>query len=223
MKPGGADGRSASGGICGARTRAGGICQKPGMANGRCANHGGKSLRGLEAYQFRHGRYSKALKQLDEDISDRVNDPALVDPRRSLAVQEGVMARLGELVGEGDAPEFRETVRRRFREAMEVMKDDPAEALTLLRALGGYLERGVEESRALVAMQESAEKLNKSQTRYWQTAMNAARAISPEEFIQLMFRMADIIEAEVDADAARRILRRTDAEVCGGALGLSDG
>ena len=223
MNKRGEDESSATGGICGAKNRAGGICHAKAMPNGRCRNHGGKSLSGLQAPNFKTGRYSKALQKLDDDFSDRVNDPRLLDPRRTMAVQEATMARLADLVEQADSPEFRHSVRAQLREGLDKMKEDPAEGLSILRRLTGYVERGVEESRALLGMHEAADKLNKSQIRYWQTAMHAARAISPEEFMALMFRMADIIETEVDTDAARRILERTDAEVCGGALGLTSG
>lgn len=219
----GDDAHSPTGGICGARTRSGGICQKSGMANGRCRNHGGKSLSGIKNPAFRNGRYSKALRRLDDDFGDRVNDPRLLDPRRSMAVQEAAMARLAEILEQADSPEFREAVRVMLKKALDTMREDAAEALSQLRALYGYVERGVEESRALTGMHAAADTLNKAQIRYWQTAMSAARSISPEEFMALMFRMADIIETEVDVDAARRILERTDAEVCGGSLGLTGG
>lgn len=223
MNKRGEDESSPTGGICGARNRSGGICHAKAMPNGRCRNHGGKSLSGIQAPNFRTGRYSKALQKLDDDFSDRVNDPKLLDPRRSMAVQEATMARLADLVEQADSPEFRQSVQARLKEALDRMKEDPAEGLALLRQLSGYVKRGVEESRALLGMHEAADKLNKSQIRYWQTAMHAARAISPEEFMALMFRMADIIETEVDRDAARRILERTDHEVCGGALGITSG
>lgn len=222
MNKRGEDESSPTGGICGARNRHGGICHAKAMANGRCRNHGGKSLKGIKAPNFRTGRYSKALQNLDDDISERVNDPRLLDPRRSMAMQEATMARLADLVEQADSPEFRQGVKAQLREGLDKMKEDPAEGLAILRRLTGYVERGVEESRALLGMHEAADKLNKNQIRYWQTAMHAARAISPEEFMGLMFRMADIIETEVDRDAARRILERTDREICGGALGLTD-
>lgn len=208
--------------ICGAQTRAGGICTQAARPNGRCRSHGGNAAKGLKAGAFKTGRYSKALKHLDESIGARVDDPKLVDPRRSIAVQEHALARISEMLEELDSPDFRERVRTQLNTAMLLMKDDPVEALSLLRKTQALVNRGVDESRALTAMRESAASLNQSQTRYWQMAMNATRAISPEEFIQTMFRMADIIESEVDTNAARRILARTDREVCGGALGLSD-
>ena len=221
MDPTAADGKpSETGGICGANTKSGGICANRALENGRCKFHGGRAAKGIKAGHFKHGRYSTALKKLDADISDRVNDPKLVDPRRSIAVQEATLAKLSELAEERDSPAFRETLRKRMGEAMKLMRVDPSEALGELRAIQRMIERGAEETRALAGMREAAESVNKSQIRYWQTAMSAARAISPEEFIQLMFRMADIIEGEVDKDAARRILERTDREVCGGSLGL---
>lgn len=207
---------------CGAKTRKGGICDRPSMANGRCAMHGGKAAKGIRNGNFQHGRRSKALAKLDEDLGDRVSDPALLDPRRTLAVQEATLARLNEMLEQKDSPEFRELIRKRLGEAMGVMREDPREGVLLLRQVQEIANRGVDESRALTALGNAADLMNKSQNRYWQTAMTAARSISPEEFIQLMFRMADIIEEEVDKDAARRILGRTDREVCAGALGLSE-
>ena len=223
MQPGDGDGKSTSGGICGARTRSGGICSKPGLANGRCRNHGGMSPTGVKSPQFKSGRYSRALKRLEQDIGDRVNAPDLLDPRRSIAVQEATMARLGEMLDNGDSPEFREGVRTRLRDALAKMREDPSEGVAMLGQLRGFVERGAEESRALAGMGEAADKLNRSQVRYWQTAMSAGRSISPEEFIGLMFRLSTIITDEVDRDAARRILERTDRELCGGALGLARG
>jgi len=222
MNRSGEDDESTPLGICGAKTRAGGICAKPAMANGRCNNHGGKSLSGINAPSFRHGRHSKALAKLDADIGDRLEDPALLDPRRTIAVQEYTLARLNELLEDRDSPEFREDVKKRVMRVLELVHTDHDATLRELDSLRGFVMKGVEESRALTALGNAADLMNKSQNRYWQTAMTAARSISPEEFIQLMFRMADIIEEEVDKDAARRILGRTDREVCAGALGLSE-
>jgi len=137
-------------------------------------------------------------------------------------VQEYTLARLNELLEDRDSPEFREDVKKRVMRVLELVHTDHDATLRELDSLRGFVMKGVEESRALTALGNAADLMNKSQNRYWQTAMTAARSISPEEFIQLMFRMADIIEEEVDKDAARRILGRTDREVCAGALGLSE-
>jgi len=222
MNRSGDDDRSTPPKVCGAKTRAGGICAKWAQPNGRCANHGGKSLSGIATPAFRHGRHSKALAKLDADIGDRLDDPTLLDPRRTIAVQEYTLARLNELLEDRDSPEFREDVKKRVMKVLEVVHTDHDATLRELDSLRGFVMKGVEESRALTALGNAADLMNKSQNRYWQTAMTAARSISPEEFIQLMFRMADIIEEEVDKDAARRILARTDREVCAGALGLSE-
>ena len=206
---------------CGAKTRDGGICTQPAMSNGRCRLHGGKAAKGIKAGAFRHGRRSKALAKLDEDLGDRVNDPKLLDPRRTIAVQESVVARLAEMLDERDSPEFRQDAYTLYNQARELLAEGDGDgAARTLDRLGGTLRRGVEESRALMAMHEAADKMNKSQIRFWQTATHASRAMSPEEFVQYMFRMADIIEGEVDRDAAKRILGRADRELCGGALGL---
>ena len=217
------DGEVAGRTICGATARDGGICNGIAMANGRCRMHGGVAASGMRAGNFRNGKYSKAIRKLGEDIGDRVDDPALVDPRRSMAVQEAVTARLNEMLEDRDSPEFRVECRRKHSEAMELWDSDPLECKAKMKTLGAMLRNGVEESRALSAMGESAERLNRQQTRYWHTAMAASRAIAPEEFFALLFRLGKILEEEVDKDVARRALIRVDREVCGGHLGLADG
>jgi len=206
--------------ICGAKTRTGKPCQKPPIAFGRCRLHGGSSKSGTALPQFKHGRYSKALAKLGEDIDGRISDPALLDPRRSIAVQEGVMARLSEMADAGDGPEFREAVRKGLAEGLELMAEDPRAALDRIRGVFRLVQRGAEATRALTGLGHAAAELGKGQERYWRTAMQSARAIPPDEFVGIMFKLADIIEQEVDREAARRILGRTDREVCGGALGL---
>ena len=211
-------------GICGGKTRAGGLCRRAGLKNGRCKLHGGMSPKGLKSAQFKHGRYSKALESLANDIDERVNDPKLLDPRRTIAVQEGVLAKMAELAEVGDGREFRDDARRRLREGLDLIRDgSPKEGLEVLNRMQGFLERGAEATRALAAVGGAAERMNQSQSRYWTIAMGAARSLSPEEFVQLLFRIADIVTQEVDKDAAKRILARTDEELCGGSLGLSGG
>ena len=208
-------------GICGAATRAGGICNKYATPLGKCRHHGGASKQGIAAPNFKTGRHSKYLKQLADDIGERVNDPELLDPRRSIAVQESVMAKLADLEAKGDSPEFREEARRRMNEAMAALADDVTEGVRKLRALQGFLQGGADAARALMGMGAAAEMLGRGQERYWKTALSASRAISPDEFVGLMFRLADIIETESkDPQLARRILQRADREVCGGSLGL---
>jgi hypothetical protein len=62
---------------CGALTRRGTACAQPAMRNGRCRMHGGKTPRGMDSSNFRHGRYSKS-----------VPDQLVTTYRRSLADEE---------------------------------------------------------------------------------------------------------------------------------------
>lgn len=94
---GGPGNASGSGGICGAKTVSGGICNARGMKNGRCKVHGGASLKGIEHPSFKHGGRSKYLRFLD-GIDERLNDPKLIDSRRSIAAQEFVLAKCFELL-----------------------------------------------------------------------------------------------------------------------------
>lgn len=85
--------------------RSGQQCQKDAM-QGRnvCSMHGGKSLRGVAASNFRHGRYSKALpERLAATYDASMNDPRLCDMRSEAALLD---SRLFELAARfsGDEP-----------------------------------------------------------------------------------------------------------------------
>lgn len=209
--------------ICGARTRDGGICPTPPVIGAsRCRMHGGRSPRGLKSASFKHGRYSAELQRVTDDLQHRLDDPGLVDPRRSIAVQEVVLAKCYAMLADKDSPEFRAKAVALHGEAMETLREDAEAGVKVLRRLGNFLERGSEESKTLGALSEAADAMNRAQTRFWKVALSAGRSIPPEEFVGLMLRLVDIIKHEVDdPDAARRILERADREVCGGALGVS--
>jgi hypothetical protein len=83
--------------ICGAKTRnevsaplctlaAGWATNHPGQ--GRCKLHGGATLRGVESPQFKHGRYSKVLRQQIKDkLAEQEPDPAALDLVPELEVE----------------------------------------------------------------------------------------------------------------------------------------
>lgn len=91
---------------CGAKTRAGGRCRSTAvMPNGRCRIHGGQSPRGIEANNFRHGRYSKAIPaRLAVRYEEALKDAEWASLKDEISL---LTTRLQELLagmGAGDAP-----------------------------------------------------------------------------------------------------------------------
>jgi len=181
--------------------------------------HGGNAAKGLAHGRFKHGRYSRDLQRLRETVGARAADPEILEQSYSIAAQEAVLARCVSLMDEHDSPKFRETARKLHREAVAAQGTDDA-ACTLGR-LGDWLDRGAMETRALSAARESAEGMSKAQARYWGTLLNAKRAISPEQFQDLIVVFCRVLEEDLGGAESRRLIARIDREVMNGSLGVA--
>jgi len=83
---------------CGAKTKKGKKCTQPAMENGRCRLHGGKTPRGLDSPQTKHGRYSKDLPtRLAGRFEQAMKDSELLKLNRELALLD---TRIGEVLDE---------------------------------------------------------------------------------------------------------------------------
>jgi len=209
--------------LCGAKLRnKDQHCRKIAMQNGRCELHGGRSIPpGPDHPRWKHGRRSKAMAVLEETIAPRVEDPNLLDPRRAIAIQESVLAQLVELEDVGDGIDFRENARRKLEAAKRALAVDPVLGMEELEKLERYLRAGEERTRTLEKVAGAADMLSKGQERFWKIAMQSSRAITADELVTIAFKLADIIEEEVDRDAARKILQTVDRRIFSGALGLA--
>lgn len=150
---------------CGAKTRSGGRCRAPAMKNGRCRIHGGKSLAGPAAANFKTGRYSKYLPaHLKDRYEAATSDPDLLVLRDEIGL---IDARVAELMGRISTGENAVTwmmLRDRFAELEKAMKSgDPAKTIETMgavkavvnTAIGDYLvwseiQGGLEQRRKLV-------------------------------------------------------------------------
>lgn len=113
------------------------------MANGRCRLHGGKSLAGVAAPAFRHGRYSRVLPTGLADVYHRLlATDDLVALHDELALLQARVAELcARLDDGGDARAIWEEVRatvdqlRRVAEVELKRRRDAREVLTAEQAL----------------------------------------------------------------------------------------
>ena len=150
---------------CGAKTRSGGRCRAPAMPNGRCRIHGGKSLAGPAAANFKTGRYSKYLPaHLKDRYEAATSDPDLLVLRDEIGL---IDARVGELMGRISTGENAVTwaiLKDRFDELKKSIRaGDTAKTIASLNAvevvvntaIGDYLvwgeiQNGLEQRRKLV-------------------------------------------------------------------------
>lgn len=150
---------------CGAKRRDGGICRSPAMPNGRCRIHGGKSLAGPAAANFKTGRYSKYLPaHLKDRYEAATSDPDLLVLRDEIGL---IDARVAELMGRISTGENAVTwmiLKDKFGELKKHVKSGDVvktiEALNAVEAVvntavGDYLiwgeiQNGLEQRRKLV-------------------------------------------------------------------------
>ena len=214
------------GAICGAKRRDGGICTQPAMGNGKCKMHGGTSKTGVAHHSFKHGRYADSdklavtLERMGVDLDERAADPRLMDVRRPAAIQEHIVNYMAKMAADNESPEWRSMVFGEFRDAMSTLADNTVKGEKALNRVLNMIERGTKEAECSRNLQAANLELAKTQGAYWKAALAAKEAVSREEFAGALFALVDIIEDEIDKNAAQRILERADADIFGGLLGF---
>lgn len=117
-------------GRCNARNRFGLHCALRSMIGSqRCYSHGGASLKGALAPNYKHGRYSKFMKlQLAQRFMETTEDPELLSLRDDVALVTERISQLLERVQSGESGAAWRQLRRywadfrRFRTAGNVAK-----------------------------------------------------------------------------------------------------
>lgn len=185
--------------ICGAKTRSGEPCKNPPLANGRCRFHGGKSLTGVAATNFKTGRYSKYLPaRLLEHYADAFNDPELLNLRQEIALAEARITDLLARVDSGESGELWKATREawgRLREAHYAgSTDDEMEAIGELDYL---LARGQADYAAwheVMVMIEQRRKLVESERR---RLVDMQQMITAEQAMALVSAIIDTVRRNV--------------------------
>ena len=80
--------------ICGAKTRSGGLCQQTRLAdNGRCRMHGGKTPKGINSPNFKHGRWTTHLPQsvIGKGFREAYQDRTLMQLRQDAALVDALI------------------------------------------------------------------------------------------------------------------------------------
>lgn len=77
---------------CGAKTRNGTPCKRRPRENGRCALHGGKSLKGIDHPNYKHGLYVEYANADIREKIERFKDADPFDLVEDLATQRALFA-----------------------------------------------------------------------------------------------------------------------------------
>jgi hypothetical protein len=131
---------------CGARKRDGTACRGAAMRNGRCRLHGGLTPGGTASPHFRHGKYSRYLKHLPQELSNQHeaarSDSDLLSLHDDLLVQTAMIMDLFQQLGAVEAPAWKEAAKQFRKYERARGSKDPAKEQAVLAALGEILRRG---------------------------------------------------------------------------------
>lgn len=112
-------------GRCGAKLPGKGeYCTKPPCkGRTRCRRHGGRSLRGAEHPNYKHGRHTRLFGSLREDYEAAISDPDLLSMREDVALIDAMVSDLLGRMKEGGAPnDWYHDIRKKaraFRDAFD--------------------------------------------------------------------------------------------------------
>lgn len=208
---------------CGAKTSRGTACQAPAMENGRCRVHGGATPSGIASPHFKHGRNSKAFKALGVHYREALNDPELLNPKRTIAAQNAIVEKAGDRLEELDSPKFREVAVLKYGTLMDAWQEGDASKMgAAIRDLGSHLRRGAHEDQALRSLADQVQKLYKQQIDYWSVAFSARASFSAEEMRMSVRVLLDaMLDEGVSRAQASRIMERWDQVLFDGRLGFA--
>ena len=187
------------------------------MENGRCRMHGGKSLAGAAAGQFKHGRYSKYLPTGLQEAYERVrNDPDLLAFDEEIAL---VTARIEEMLAQlpqERSGEWIDNLRARWGELRRAVqrgdRDAQSRAATAIDAL---IEEGASEIQQWNDILETAERLRRLKDSERRRRVDIQTAITSERAMLLLTvvlsEFRESVNQHTDPELARRILADASA------------
>ena len=144
---------------CGAKTRSGQPCKSPAMDNGRCRMHGGKHPKGMAHYNYKEGKYSKALPQrMREAYQDAIDDPQLLEQRAQVAILDARLLDLLSRVDTGESGALWQALKeRRLEQRAARMVGDIAKQTAAINAILELIDRGHADYRAWSELQSVLE------------------------------------------------------------------
>lgn len=177
-----------------------------------CRFHGGKTPRGVASATYKHGRYSKVLKEGDlaARFSEAQDDPDLLSLRADVAL---VTARLEGLLDNVDAMAYAERWRQLttaytiVREGM--MARDTQAVANGMDSLGKIIQDGAKDAAAWPEIYDLLERRRRISDSERRRMIELQQTVTLNEFHHLMLQIAQTVREYVtDAKALHGIQER---------------
>lgn len=192
--------------------------QMPMRGSKRCRLHGGLAPKGPASPQWKDGSRSSWRDALGVSARPR-GDQSYLDLREGIDAQQVVLAKVAERLAENDSPAFREQCRKRMALVKKALAQGNADDLArAIRDLDRWIASGRREDNVLKQMSDVAARLSSQVEGAHRARTNAVNAMNRADAVSVMAQLVAIIQTEVGADVAQRVLTRLDREVLGGRL-----
>lgn len=170
----------------------------PGMT--KCRYHGGKSLKGPDQPNWKHGRYSKYLPELVKARYETARrDPELLGLREEIALIDARLSQLLEKVNRGETEMLFPRIQEAFRQVM-LGKSQHNEFLELqaFDKLKTLIEEGASESEAWGEIRQSIKlraELSRGEIKRLETMQ---QMITATQAMSLLARVVTVIKDNVE-------------------------
>lgn len=202
---------------CTARSkRTGSQCKKDSM-KGRevCYFHGGRSLKGIEAANFKHGRYSKSIPdRLSQRYQEALKDEERHDLRDEIALSETKIDSLLDGIDRGES----DTLWIQLRGMEQAMSRASEERRpVLLGEMIRLIKQGGSESMAWQDIDRWIARKQRAVETDVKVAQVKQEMVSAEEVMALVAGILDAIRRHVEDQAIRSALAREIRAIGSGA------
>jgi len=177
-----------------------------------CRMHGGAVGSG-GTHGLRHGRYSKSLGKLAAGYESSLNDRQLFDLREPIAALDSVTKRLMVMVDEHDSPEWRRSVRSKYKAVREALAAGDPGVAQLLEDLGELIDKGAAEGSNLESLGSNLDKLARRIEGAWGIHLAKTQVMNKGEIVGLLAKFMAVVRDEGGNAVASRVQNRLLAQL----------
>ena len=169
-----------------------------------CRMHGGAAGSG-GTHRLTHGRYSKSLGKLAAGYESSLNDRNLFDLREPIAALDSVTKRLMRMVDEHDSPEWRRSVKAKYKAVREALANGDPAAAQMMDDLGTLIDQGAGEGSNLESLGSNLDKLARRIEGAWSIHLQKTQVMNKGELIGLLAKFITVVREEAGSSIAARV------------------
>lgn len=173
-----------------------------------CVTHGGAAGAGGNGANIKHGRYSKVMGKLAGAYEASLNDRQLFDLREPIAALDSVTKRLMTMVDEHDSPEWRRSVRSKYKAVRDALTAGDPNAAQLLEDLGELIDKGASEGSNLENLGSNLDKLARRIEGAWGIHLAKTQVMNKGEIVGLLAKFMAVVRDEGGNAVASRVQTR---------------